>query len=183
MFFRKLHIGNVCVMQGKEYDMSDFLYPNYKMKEREMNNNNHTPTGSIVAQGWILMFLVFICIFIVEFLNAVIVGNLSLYTSAEGQIALKVIVLMMLLHAFVPMLVCTFNARWFRWAIAGLTLCFALAMIAHELVHIFIAKNKQFGLFDALDFAHHGLGIWVACVAVRWAREAEQVFVPTGLPA
>lgn len=140
--------------------------------------HHQTPTGNIVAKGWILMFLVLICIFLIEFLNAALDDNLAMFKSEEGATALKAIVLLMLLHAFVPMLVCTFHGRIFRWAIAGLTLCLTVAMIGHELAHLFIVKNREFGLFDMLDFAHHGLGVWVASVAVRWAREAGRVFVP-----
>lgn len=135
-------------------------------------NKMHKPIEATVAQGWILMFLIFVCITIVEFLNASIGGNLSIYTSEEGAAALRVMVILMLLHAFVPMLVLTLNARWFRWAIAILTFLFGLLMIGHEIMHIFVAKNRAFGIFDLLDFAHHGLAIWVAILAVRWAREA-----------
>lgn len=130
------------------------------------------PAEALVAQGWILMFLIFVCITITEFLNATISGNLSIYTSEEGTTALRVMVMLMLLHAFVPMLVLTLNARWFRWAIAVLTLLFGLLMIGHEVMHVFVAKNRAFGVFDLLDFAHHGLAIWVAILAVRWAGEA-----------
>lgn len=130
----------------------------------------HKPIEATVAQGWILMFLIFVCITIVEFLNATVSGNLSIYTSDEGAAALRVMVMLMLLHAFVPMLVLTFDVRWFRWSIAVLTLLFGLLMIGHEVMHIFVAKNRDFGVFDLLDFSHHVLAIWVAILAVRWAR-------------
>lgn len=132
--------------------------------------HHQNQAGNIVAKGWILMFLVFICIFVVEFLNAVLNDNLALFKGDEGAAALKIIVLMMLLHAFIPMLVCTFEGRAFRWFIALLTLSFTIAMIGHEVAHLFIVKNRKFGIFDMLDFAHHGLGIWVTSVAIAWAR-------------
>ncbi len=129
------------------------------------------------------MFLIFVCITISEFLNATVSGNLSIYTSEEGAAALKVMVMLMLLHAFVPMLVLTLDARWFRWSIAILTLLFGLLMIGHEIMHVLVAKNREFGVFDLLDFAHHGLAIWVAILAVRWVREAPvSVVKPLQMP-
>jgi len=129
------------------------------------------PTSRFVAQGWVLMFLLFVCIFVCEFLLAAINGQLAFYSGQEGKLALKVTVVVMLLHAFVPMLVYAFDARWFRWAIALLTMCFGLGMMLHEIAHVFVIKNREFGWFDLLDFAHHGLAVWVALLAVQWARE------------
>lgn len=140
--------------------------------------NNAPQRAHLVAQGWILMFLLFICIFVSEFLGAVISGNLSIYTSDEGAAGLKLMTGMMLLHAFVPMLVCSFDARWFRWAVAVLTLLFGLIMMGHEISHLFVIKNREFGRSDLLDLAHHALSLWVAAIAVQWARAAG---APAGL--
>jgi len=116
------------------------------------------------------MFLIFVCITIAEFLTATINNNLGIYTGEEGAIALRVMVVLMLLHAFVPMFVVTFQARWFRWAIVVLTLLFGVLMMGHEVMHLFIKKNREFGVFDLLDFAHHGLALWVSIIGIRWAR-------------
>jgi hypothetical protein len=134
-----------------------------------MKNTNSRET--VVAQGWILMFLIFVGMLVMEFLNATITNNLSMYSSAEGKKGIQIMIYLMLMHAFVPMAVVSFKATWFRWFIAILTLCFGLLMVLHEVNHLFLIKDRIFGLRDALDFAHHGLAIWVACIAVRWAKE------------
>jgi hypothetical protein len=138
--------------------------------EGDVMSKTYKPIEATVAQGWILMFLIFVCITIIEFLNASINANLSIYTSEEGAAAMKVMVVLMLLHAFVPMLVVTYDVRWFRWFVAVLTFLFGLLMMGHEIMHIFVAKSRGFGVFDLLDFSHHVLAIWVAILAVRWAR-------------
>jgi hypothetical protein len=136
------------------------MFRNYKSKE------------AVIAQGWILMFLIFVCMLVLEFLHAVIANDLSVYTNQEGKKGLQIMIYLMLLHAFVPMLVVTFQARWFRWFIAVLTMLFGVLMVLHEVNHIVILESRPFGLRDALDFAHHGLAIWVALIAVSWAKDA-----------
>jgi Zn-dependent protease len=49
---------------------------------------------------------------------------------------------------------------------------FGVVMMLHEIGHIFILENRIFGLRDALDFAHHGLAIWISLIAVSWAKDA-----------
>ena len=34
-------------------------------------------------------------------------------------------------------------------------------------------KNREFGWFDLLDFSHQVLAMWVALLAVQWARKDE----------
>jgi hypothetical protein len=136
------------------------MFSNYKAKE------------AVIAQGWILMFLIFVCTLMMEFLYAVIGNDLTIFTSQEGATGLKVMTLLMLLHAFVPMLVVTFQQRWLRWAVAILTMIFGLLMLGHELFHIFVLENRAFGLRDALDISHHCLAIWVSLIAVSWAKDA-----------
>lgn len=136
----------------------------------------HGSTGSMVAQGWVLMFLVLICIFLTEFATSVIQDDLSMLRSREGEEALKAMVLLMLLHAFVPMLVCALTASWFRWTVVGITGVLVVLMLAHEIVHL-VTGTKPFGIFHLLDFAHHGLGIWVTFIAIRWAKETQPVLV------
>ncbi len=135
--------------------------------------NGQGSTASIVAQGWILMCLIFVSVLATQFMNVVI----CTLVSKDGRTNLKVMAMLMMLHAIVPMLIYTFSARWFRWTIAGLTLFFGVAMIAHE-IHLFIVTQRTFEIFNLLDFAHHGLAIWVGLIAVRWAREAGQSPLP-----
>jgi len=131
-------------------------------------SNDKVSTTAIVAQGWILMCLIFVGMLAIQVMNEAV--------SAPGNHAeeanVKVIAALLVLHVLVPMLVYTFGARWFRWAVAGLTLLFG-AMIVHQ-VQMFIAAPGTPGIIELLDCAHHGLAFWVGWIAVRWAREAGQ---------
>lgn len=122
-----------------------------------------------VAQGWILMFLILVCIVFLEFQSAVVDDRLDFYTTQEGTAAANVIVALMLVHAFVPVMVRSFDPRWFRWLVAALTATFGIVMIIHEILEMFILKTRPFGFTHLLDFAHHGLALWVSVVAIRWA--------------
>ncbi|CAN7362508.1 hypothetical protein LJR289_002066 [Pseudoduganella sp. LjRoot289] len=129
-------------------------------------SNEQFSTGSIVAQGWILMCLILVAMLATQFMNEVICAQ----GSEGGGVRLKVMAALLVLHAFVPMLIYTFSARWFRWAIAGLTLLLG-ALIVHAFYSV-IVSPVAFDILHLLDFAHHGLAIWVGCLAFRWAREA-----------
>jgi hypothetical protein len=130
--------------------------------------NNQVSTASIVAQGWILMCLIFVGMLATRFMNDVICA----LGRKDGEVQLKTMAMLLVLHAFVPMLIHTFSARWFRWAIAALTLTFGAAIV-HD-IHFFIVAPGNVDILHLLDVAHHGLAIWVGWIAVRWAREAGQ---------
>jgi len=137
-------------------------------------NPDKKPLDLVVAQGWILMFLAFLCVNLIEFVNASTNGRLGFFMTREGGAALRVMVTLMLVHAFVPMLVVHFRARAFRWTIAALTMLFGLLMMAHEAAHLLLVRDRPFGFFDLLDITHHALALWVSAIAVRWAREAPE---------
>ena len=133
-------------------------------------------TGHKVAQGWILMFLVMVCIFMLELIVQLINGDPFL-RSPECARGLRVGVALILVHAFVPMLVCTFDGPRFRWLVTGLTGLFTLAMLAHQAMHL-VTHTKEFGYFDLLDLTHHTLGLWVTLLARRWALESPRAGSP-----
>jgi len=132
-------------------------------------SNDQGSTASIVAQGWILMCLIFVSMLAAQFMNVVI----CTLGSKDGGANFKVMAMLMVLHAFVPMLIYTISAGWFRWTVAGLTLFFGVAMSVHE-IHLLIATQRSFDILNLLRFAHHGLAIWVGLIAVRWAREGRR---------
>jgi hypothetical protein len=130
--------------------------------------NDQVSTASIVAQGWILMCLIFVGMLATRFMNDVVCAP----ESKGGEVQLKTMAMLLVLHAFVPMLIHAFSARWFRWAVAGLTLLVGVAIV-HE-IHFFIVAPGTVDILHLLDVAHHGLALWVGWIAVRWAREAGQ---------
>ena len=133
--------------------------------------------AGIVAQGWILMFLVLICIFLTEFVASVISGDFSMLRSKEGERALHGLVLLMVLHAVVPMLVLTVNWRQLKWAVTAITGVLAVIMVGHEIMHL-MNGTIPLGFFHVLDFSHHGLGIWTTIMAIRWARHTTPSMTP-----
>ena len=134
-------------------------------------NDNHGSKAGLVAQGWILMFLVLICIFLTEVSNNIFANELQIYQSSEGKMALKAMVMLMMLHAFVPMLVCTIDAPWFRWTVVGITGMLTLVMVGHEIMDM-VRNVREFSIFHMLDFTHHVLGVWVTLIALAWATES-----------
>jgi hypothetical protein len=127
-----------------------------------------------VAMGWILMFLVFICIFLTEFVASVLGDDLSIFKSREGEMALRAMVVLMMLHAFVPMLICVVDSAWFRWLIVLVTGLLTVALMGHQIGHL-VTATKPFSIFHLLDFSHHGLGIWTTVLAVQWARQSKSM--------
>lgn len=136
--------------------------------------NEKISDGNRVAMGWILMFLVFICIFLTEFSNSVIGDNLVIFKSREAEFFLRVMVMLMMLHAFVPMLICVIESTWFRWLIVLITGLLTVILIIHQIGHL-ISETKPFGIFHLLDFSHHGLGVWTTVLAVQWARQSKSI--------
>lgn len=124
-----------------------------------------------VAQGWTVMFLVFIAIFQMEFIAMSVNADISTFQSPEGRQVFKAAVVLMALHAFMPLLVCSLTARWFRWGVVLVTAFFTVAMVGHQWAHV-VKGDKPVALLHLLDLCHHVISAWVTVAAVRWARSA-----------
>lgn len=129
------------------------------------------PLEPLIAQGWILMFLVFVCIHVTGFLVAGVRCEPNAFSGRDGATALQALVALMLLHAVMPVLVMTVGRRWFRWAVAGLALLSGAGMLVHE-IHLLVVRGGGFGAANLLDVSHHVLALWVGALALRWARAA-----------
>ncbi len=127
---------------------------------------------SLVAHGWTAMFLVFLANLVMDLVRVTIEGSAAPWAAHMGMQGVKFILAIMAVYAAMPVLVRTFSARWFRYAMVGLTVFMSLFVGAHEASHL-VAADKPFGLLHTLDLMHHVLGIWVAVAAVMWARHAD----------
>ena len=137
----------------------------------------HRPSSHLhhtIAQGWTVMFLLFLSILFFELSQGVINDDLSMFRSSDGRRAWRVAVLLIAVHALMPVLVCLADGRRFRWTVFVVTLVQTIALIVHQLVHLFNGE-KPFDAFQCLDVLHHALGIAVAALAWRWARSAPAI--------
>lgn len=135
-------------------------------------NRSPIDLRSAIAQGWTVMFLLFVSILFFELSQGVINDELSMFRSEAGRRAWRVAVLLIAVHASTPMLVCLVDGRRFRWALFGVTLVQTLALIVHQVVHL-VNGEKPFDAFQCLDALHHALGIAVSVLAWRWARDGQ----------
>jgi hypothetical protein len=148
--------------------------------------NRSESLRSIVAQGWTLMFVVFVANLVIDLVKNT-VGGAVVQTRWAGHLnmgGVQFILVIMALYALMPMLVRAVSAPWFRWAVVGLTVFMALFVAAHEVSHL-SPVDKPFGLFHALDITHHLLAIGVTVAAIGWARQTDHQAspLPDAVPA
>jgi hypothetical protein len=128
-------------------------------------NTNHEAAGR-VAQGWLLLFLVMLGIFLSEMAVSVIVDAPG-GSREEALQGVQVMVALIGLHAAMPVLIWTIEARWFRWVTVLLTAGLTLFMVGHQIEHL-LAQDRPLALLNVLDFAHDAIGAWVTWLAWRW---------------
>ncbi|MBI3898662.1 MAG: hypothetical protein HY308_10250 [Gammaproteobacteria bacterium] len=143
-----------------------------------MKDTEHESTEKLIAQGWTMMFLAVLSIFLTEIMMIVAAIDLTpwqllllkkKFFDMRGPLAL-----LLALYVFAPMLALTVKGYWFRWAAVGLTVGFTLIVGAHNVRHLLLG-DKPLVLYLP-DFAHHALGVWVTLIAIRWAREPRSGF-------
>lgn len=137
-------------------------------------NSENKQLRELVAIGWIMMLMVIVLMFIIDLSKSAIYTDFSKWASDPGYGGLKALIVVLTIYLFMPMLIRTVNARWFRWTVVVLTIFFTLFFIAHQISHM-LAGDKPMSIFHVLDFSHHVLGIWTASLAVIWAREGAAV--------
>ena len=132
--------------------------------------NNQTDLRSTVAQGWSMMLMAFILILFCNLMKSAIHGDFHGWIKDPGMGGLPILVSVMVIYIFMPMLVRTISAQWFRWVVVALAVFFTMFFVAHQLSHV-LAGDREFDIIQALDFTHHTLGIWVVVLASKWARQ------------
>jgi hypothetical protein len=127
--------------------------------------------ANIVTQGWTMMFLVFLANLSIDMTKCAVNADCSVWAAHIGIGGVKLITVIMMIYAVVPMLVRTVSERWIRVAVLPATVFITLFYVAHELSH---RGDKAFGIYHALDITHHIFGIWVIITAVKWLRLKDQ---------
>ena len=127
---------------------------------------------SIVAQGWLAMFMVFLANIVMDLVRILITGTQAQWAEHMGMQGVKFILVVMAVYAVMPVLIRTLSARWFRGTVIGITALMSLFVGAHEVSHL-MASDKPFGPLHALDITHHLLGIWVLVAAIAWFRQPD----------
>jgi len=128
---------------------------------------------AIVAQGWTMMFIIFIAMFVMGLVKSAINEDFSYYQTDPGYQGLAVLTVVMGIYALMPMLVKTFEGRWLGLLSAGLGVFFTMFFIAHQLAHL-IEGDKPFSILHLLDIAHHILGVWVVTASVLWVKQTKK---------
>jgi len=119
-----------------------------------------------------MMFAVFLANIVMDLVRITVMNNATQWADHLGMQGLKFIHVVMAISVLIPMLIRTFSAHWFRYAVVGVTALMTLFVGAHEVSHL-IAADKPFGVLHALDLVHHVLGIWVIVAAVMWVRQTD----------
>lgn len=129
---------------------------------------------AIVAQGWTMMFIVFLANLVIDLVKGRVGGEEveARWVAHLSMGAIQFILVVLAIYALMPMLIRFFSAPWFRWSVVGFTIFMSLFVAAHEVSHLGTV-DKPFGLFHALDITHHLLGAAVAVTAILWARQKD----------
>lgn len=127
---------------------------------------------SRIAQGWTAMFFCVMCGFLNDLVLSAATNDFAKWESDPGTFGLRIISVVMTIYIFMPMLVRTLSAAWFRWLCLVATIFFGLFFVAHQVAHA-LTNTRPFNIIHIFDFAHHVLVIWVAILTTRWARQAQ----------
>lgn len=128
---------------------------------------------AMVAQGWTLMFMVFVSNLVIDLIKNAVRGDATQWAQHLGMPGVQLLLVVMAIYALMPMLVRSLSAPWFRFTVVGLTVFMGLFVGAHEISHL-SPNDKPFGIFHTLDLTHHVLVIWVTVAAVRWSRQGDE---------
>jgi hypothetical protein len=134
------------------------------------------------AQGWTLMFMVFVSNLVIDLIKNTVRGDSTQWAQHLGMPGVQLLLVVMVIYAIMPMLIRSLSAQWFRFAVVGLTVFMGLFVGAHEISHL-SPTDKPFGIFHTLDVTHHVLVVWVTVAAVRWARQGDQTAAATVVAA
>jgi hypothetical protein len=145
-----------------------------------MDSSNESP-AHLIAQGWTMMFLLFLSILLMEFMSLSVEGNLREFQGEQGVRQVRVLVVLMVLHAVMPLLILRVDAPLFRWCVAVFAGMLTLAMAGHQWVHV-IKGDKPMGVLHLLDLVHHALGTWMTAASVQWARRGRACLPQRSMP-
>lgn len=124
-----------------------------------------------IQLGWVNALQLVVIMFLVSVTRAAIANDFKGFGKDPGNTGLDIMIVIFAIYALLPVLVRMFDGRIFRWFMVGAGVFFLLMFIAHQLTHMYVDK-MPLNIYHVLDFAHHGLMIWVTYCSVQWARLA-----------
>ena len=81
---------------------------------------------NIVAQGWTMMLIVFLANLLVDLIKIAVEGDTTKWGDHLGMKGVQFLLVIMAIYVFMPMLVRTISATWFRYVVVGLTVLMTL---------------------------------------------------------
>lgn len=136
-----------------------------------MNKNDQWLTD-ILAQGWVLMFILFVANMVLDMTRCAVQGDCTVWTKHLGAMGVSMVTVIMAIYAAMPLLIRTFSHPVFKVAVSAITVFITLFYMAHEATHL-RAGDKPFGVFHTLDILHHVIGVWMVAVSVMWVRQKD----------
>jgi hypothetical protein len=130
----------------------------------------------VVSQAWTAMLILGLAMGMSQVFQAAAKQDFSEFAAHPGPKGWGIICVATSVYAMMTVLTLLSSARWFRWLSAGLMILITLYMGAHQLQHM--AQGVHYGLYGAIDLAHHAIGAIGSVCAVRWARSA--ILEPAG---
>jgi hypothetical protein len=131
-----------------------------------------------LAQGWTAMTFCAIAGFLMDLVKSAVYNDFTKWANDPGPIGLNIVSTVVAIYIFMPVLIRTVSATWFRWTLMGLTAFFGLFFLAHQIAHA-MTNSRPFDIIHIFDFCHHLLAIWMVVLASRWARLAPNGGMPS----
>jgi hypothetical protein len=133
------------------------------MQIEQQKNLQHS-----IALGWIALAIISVMISLSSLMQAAMNTDFSDFAFHPAPRGWAVICVLFSVTMLMGVFTRIYSAVWFRWLNATLLALVTLFMLAHHLGHM--AEGKVYGLFGAVDVAHHVIGFLMSFLAVRWAR-------------
>jgi len=140
-----------------------------------MDKNNQL--RNVIAQGWTLMFIVFLANITIEIVKSMLNIDASKWSEHLSAGSVQLILVLMAIYAVVPMLIHTISKRWFRYVSLALAVVITLLHVGiHHMAHGTADPEKASQAISfphVLHLSHHILGIWVIIVSIMWIRRSD----------
>ena len=126
-----------------------------------------------ITVGWICALQLVVIMFVVALLRAAIGNDFTGFSKDPGDLGMRVMLVVFTIYAVIPIALRMIGGVVFRWAMVGVAVFFLLMFVAHQLSHMYM-DGRPLNFFHTLDFAHHGMMLWLIVLTVRWARLAQR---------
>lgn len=125
-----------------------------------------------IAISWITLLQLVVVMFIVSILRGAVANDFSGFAKDPGEMGTNIMIVVFTIYALLPIFIFVFTHVIFRWIYFALAIFFLLFFVAHQITHM-IVDNMPLNMYHLLDFAHHGVMIFVIVLSLLWARRKE----------